>query len=170
MVFHLIDEPDLHRLQTGLLRIDGSKRPSFGAMRTAIAAASACTRQVSWYHTSRVVGAKALFRARPRAAETTLFGISATAGEGAVAKAGIFRVSDALATPDADEIGRSLASRGGATPVLTAAKTIKPGYTPRFEFRGRLAPGHYVYGIRLTAAMNPSRSRTLVSTVFAVGE
>ena len=169
MVFHLVDERDLHRLQTGLLRIDGSKRPSYGAVRAAIARASACTRQPAWYHTSRVVGARAAFSARPRAAQSTLFEISATAGEEAVAKAGIFRVPDALAMPDIGEIGRSLAAAGGTTPVLQAAKTIKPGYTPRFEFRGRLAPGHYVYGIRLTAAMNRDRSHTLVSSTFEVG-
>ena len=168
MVFHLIDEPDLHRLQTGLLRIDGSTRPSYGAMRAAIAAAPGCTRQVPWYHTSRVVGARALFGVRPRAAATTLFGISATAREEAVAKAGIFRVPDALAQPDADEIDRSLAAVGGETPVLQTAKTIKAGHTPRLEFRGSLAPGHYVYGIRLIAVMNPARSRTLVSSVFEV--
>jgi hypothetical protein len=169
MVFHLVDEADLHRMQTGILRLDGSKRPSYGAMRAAIAAASACGRQVGWYHTSRVVGARAVFRERPRSAESTLFGISATAGEEAVAKAGIFRVPDALAKPDAAEIGRSLATLGGATPVLTAAKTIKSGHTPRFEFRGRLAPGHYAYGIRLAAALNRERAQTIVSNVFTVG-
>ena len=114
------------------------------------------------------MGARAVFGERPRAADTPLFGISATAREEAVAKAGIFRVPDAFAEPDFDEIGRSLAAVGGTPPVLKARRTVKPGVTPRFEFRGRLAPGHYVYGIRLTAAMNPDRSQTLVSKVFEV--
>lgn len=168
MVFHLVDEPDLHRLQTGLLRIDRSKRPSYGSMRAAIAGAARCARQVAWYHTSRVVGARAVFGERPRAADTALFGISATASEEAIAKAGIFRVPDAFAEPDFDEIGRSLAAVGGTPPVLMARRTVKPGVTPRFEFRGSLAPGHYVYGIRLTATMNPGRSQTFVSKVFEV--
>jgi hypothetical protein len=169
LVFHLIDEPDLRRFQTGLLRVDRSKRPSYGAVRSAIASTSACGTTVSWSHTSRVVGAKALFGERSRDATNTLFGISATAGEDAVAKAGIFRVPDPLARPEAADIGRSLAARGGATPVLTAVKLVKVGYTPRLEFRGRLAPGHYVYGVRLTAAMNPGRTRILVSPAFTVG-
>jgi hypothetical protein len=37
------------------------------------------------------------------------------------------------------------------------------------EFRGRLAPGYYVFGVRLAAAMNRGRSQTLVSKPFKVG-
>ena len=47
---------------------------------------------------------------------------------------------------------------------------MKAGYTPRFEFHGKLKPGFYVYAIRLTAAMNPGRAQTLVSNVFRVGQ
>lgn len=169
MVFHLVDEVDLGRFQTGLLRIDGSERPSYDAMRRAIAAAGACAAPVSWTHASGVVGAKALFAAQDRPARQAVFGMSASASEDASAKAGIFRVAGPAAKPKPQLIGRSLASRGGNPPVSTAAKEIKAGFTPRFEFRGRLAPGHYVFGIRLVASMNASRSQTFVSNVFRVG-
>jgi hypothetical protein len=90
-------------------------------------------------------------------------------GRDASARAGIFRVGGPAAKPKPESIGRSLASRSGTSPTLTAVKEIKAGYTPRFEFRGRLTPGHYVYGIRLVSAMNGSRSQTFVSNVFRVG-
>jgi hypothetical protein len=169
MVFHLVDEIDLGRFQTGLLRIDGSERPAYGAMRGAIGAAGSCATPVSWTHATGVVGAAALFGARNRPARTGVFGISATASEDAVAKAGIFSVGGPAAKPSPASIGRSLASLGGKAPKLTAVKEIKAGYTPRLELRGRLAPGHYVYGVRLVSTMNGSRSQTFVSSVFRVG-
>ncbi|HEU0303479.1 MAG TPA: hypothetical protein VFR32_02755 [Gaiellaceae bacterium] len=168
LVFHLIDEPDLRRFQTGPLRIDRSKRPSFGALRSAIAGAGSCARRAAWWPTRGVVGAKAVFGERARTADSTLFGISATAGEDAFAKAGIFRVPDALTRPTVEDVGRSLASRREEELVLRASTLVKAGHTPRLEFRGRLAPGHYVYGIRLTSSMNPDRTRTIVSRVFEV--
>jgi len=138
-------------------------------MRAAIASASACGPLTAWNHASGVVGAQALFGERSHPARRAVFGISATAAEDAVAKAGIFRVPGSKAKPKTGLIERSLSSRGGATAVLTAAKPVKAGYTPRVEFRGRLSPGYYVFGIRLTAAMNAGRSQTLVSRVFKVG-
>ena len=99
-----------------------------------------------------------------------MFGISATAAEDAVAKAGIFRVPGSKTKPKAREIERSLTSRGGVTkPVLTALTEVKAHYTHRVEFRGRLAPGHYVFAVRLASTMNPSRSQTLISESLEVG-
>jgi hypothetical protein len=83
-----------------------------------------------------------------------------------MAKAGVFRMPDALTTPDADEIGRSLASQGGQTPVLSATEPVRAGRKPLIELQGSLPPGHYVFGLRLTATLNSNRSRTLVSPVF----
>jgi hypothetical protein len=37
-------------------------------------------------------------------------------------------------------------------PVRSVSKLVKAGWTPRFELRGRLKPGWYVYAIRLQAA------------------
>jgi hypothetical protein len=171
MVFHLVDESDLNRFQTGLLRADRSERPSYGAARDAIAAAASCAAPTSWTHATGVAGAKAVFAERNHPATRAIFGISATASEDAAAKAGMFRVGGPKARPQPAEISRSLASASGpSTPALTAIKLVKAGYTPRFEFRGRLQPGYYVFAIRLSAAMNPARSQTLVSRVFKVGK
>ena len=53
--------------------------------------------------------------------------------------------------------------------MLTVLTEVKAYYTHRMEFRGRLAPGHYVFAVRLTSTMNPSRSQTLISKSFKVG-
>ena len=170
MVFHLIDEVDLGRFQTGLLRVDGSERASYDSMRAAIASAPSCGLLTAWSHATSVVGAQAIFDTRNQPARRAVFGISATAAEDAVAKAGIFRVPGSKAKPKAREIERSLTSRGGVTkPVLTVLTEVKAHYTHRMEFRGRLAPGHYVFAVRLASTMNPSRSQTLISKSFEVG-
>ena len=52
---------------------------------------------------------------------------------------------------------------------MTTTKLVKAGHKPRLEFRGQVAPGHYVYGLRLTATMSQGRSKTFVSKVFRVG-
>jgi hypothetical protein len=170
MVFHLVDERDLGRFQTGLLRLDRSERPSYDSMRAAITSAPSCGPLTAWNHATGVVGAQAVFGTRRQPAGQAVFGISTTAAEDAFAKAGIFRVPGSRAKPKTGVIERSLSSYRGATrPVLTAVKEVKAGYTPRIEFRGRLAAGHYVFGVRLTAAMNRGRSQTLVSKTFRVG-
>ena len=170
MVFHLVDEVDLGRFQTGLLRIDGSERPSYDAMRAAIVSAPSCGPLTAWSHATGVVGAQAVFGTQDQPARRAVFGISATAAEDAVAKAGIFRVPGSKAKPKTGEIERSLASPGRSDEAgAHGREEVKAGYTPRMEFRGRLAPGHYVFGVRLTAAMNPGRSQTLVSKTFKVG-
>jgi hypothetical protein len=170
MVFHLVDETDLNRFQTGLLRADRSERASYGAVREAIAGASSCGAPTPWTHTNGVVGAKALFAERNHPATRAIFGISATAEEDADARAGIFRVRGPKAKPKPGEIDRSLAAAASSVPALSATKPVKAGYTPRFEFRGRLKPGYYVFAIRLSATMNAGRSQTLVSRVFQVGK
>ena len=170
MIFHLVDEADLNRFQSGLLRINRSKRPSYGAVAKAIKTAGACGSRASWKPARGVIGAKAIFETQDRPVDRTLFGISVTASEDAVAKAGIFRVSGPDATPELGEVARSLAvSSGELTPALRVTKTVKAGYTPRIDFRGSLGPGHYVYGVHLRAAVKPGRTATLLSGTFAIG-
>jgi hypothetical protein len=166
MVFHLIDEVDLGRFQSGLLRVNGSPRPSFDAVRAAIAAAGSCSTPHLWSHTTGVLGAGATFDANDVSTRQTVFGLSATAAEPADGKAGIFRLGGPRVRRT--DIERSLAGVTTARPLLSAGKLVKAGYNPRFEFHGQLAPGYYVYAVRLTAEMNASRVQTLVSPVFRV--
>jgi hypothetical protein len=169
-VLHLVDDPELGRFQTGLLRLDFSERPSYAAVQKAIAAARTCKAEAKWSHATGVVGAKAIFHARDHPASKAIFGISTRAQEEARAKAGMFRVAGPSAKPTRDEVARSLARatrHSGA--ALTTRKLVRAGHKPRLEFRGQLSPGYYVYGLRLIASMNPERSRTFVSKVFRIG-
>jgi hypothetical protein len=170
LLLHMVDDPDLGRFQTGLLRLDLSERPSYAAVRKAIAGARNCKTLKSWRHVTGVVGAKAFFEARDHPARKAIFGISTRAAEEARAKAGMFRVGGPEAKPRAEEVARSLSrATRDTTAVMTTAKLVKAGHKPRLEFRGLVAPGYYVFGLRLTATMSPDRSRTFVSKVFRVG-
>ena len=170
LLLHLVDDPDLGRFQTGLLRLDLSERPSYAAVRKAIAAARKCATLKTWTHATGVVGAKAIFEARDHPARKAIFGISTRAAEEARAKAGMFRVRGPDAKPRTDELARSLARATRDTDaVMTTTKLVKAGHKPRLEFRGQVAPGYYVYGLRLTATMSQDRSKTFVSKVFRVG-
>ncbi|HEX2310729.1 MAG TPA: hypothetical protein VHH91_08435, partial [Vicinamibacterales bacterium] len=170
LLLHMVDDPDLGRFQTGLLRLDLSERPAYAAVRKAIAAARNCKLLTSWTHATGVVGAKAIFDARDHPARKAIFGISARAAEEARAKAGMFRVSGPGAKPATDEVARFLSRATRDTgAVRSTRKLVKAGHKPRLEFRGQVAPGYYVFGLRLTATTNPDRSRTFVSKVFRVG-
>lgn len=168
LIFHLVDEPDLARFQSGLLRADGSARPSYAAVGQAIAQAGSCPAPHTWSHTTGVVGAGASFDARDVWWKQAVFGLSVTAAEEATARAGIFRVSR-RAGLTAEEAGRALASAAAETsPVRSETKLVKAGHSPRLELRGRLEPGSYVLAVRLVSTMNPNRSQTLVSRIFRV--
>ena len=169
MVFHLVDEADLNRFQSGLLRINRSKRPSYGAVAKAIRTAGACGSRASWKPARGVIGAEAIFGTQDHPAGRTLFGLSVTAKEDAMARAGIFRMSGPDARPEPGEVARSLAvASGELTPALKVGKIVKAGYTPRIEFRGSLEPGHYVYGVHLRAAVKPGRTTTFLSSTFEI--
>jgi hypothetical protein len=57
LFFGLIDEANLDRWQAGLVRADKTRRPAWGAVRTALAAGCRA-KQAVWRHTEAVVGAK----------------------------------------------------------------------------------------------------------------
>jgi hypothetical protein len=170
LFFLLKDEPNLKGLQSGLLRLDGSERPSYTSVRDAIASAANCGAQHVWVHAGGVVGANASFTGSAQPASQDVFTMTARADEGADAVAGLFRVASAASKPSALKIGRTLGGgAGGARAVVVAAAPVKPGASSRYEFNGTLPPGYYVYAIRLTAEMNASRSTTLVGPPFRVG-
>src|SRR5213078_3101961 len=61
--FHLVDERDLDRWQSGLLRLDASKRPSFASVKNAIAQTQGkcALTPPGWSHISTVSGASVVF-------------------------------------------------------------------------------------------------------------
>jgi hypothetical protein len=167
LFFHLVDEPALQRFQSGLLRRNLSLRPAFAAVKDGIEAAdTSCSDTKAWRHATRVIGARAVFDLATKASRVRVFGLTAAASEDADATAGIFR-----ADADVPRLGdlRTALSTGPTTgAVLKTEKLIKANRAPRFEFRGTLSPGRYVYAIWMRATLNPSRTSLFRSGVFEV--
>ena len=152
--FHLYDETDLDRWQSGLVRADGSKRPAYGAVKSAIAQYGTCTRgPVKWSHTTIVRGAKARFGKQ----------LAVTAQEGATYRAAVIRL------PLRGGLSRAAIKRAllaGRSPRRAAIATgaVQPyRFKPVLLNTRRLKPGRYVIAVGFAATMNSSR------TSFAFG-
>lgn len=159
--FHLRDEADRRRFQSGLLRLDGSPRLSYAAVKDAIVQAATCTgRPVRWQPAKGVIGVKAAWpkvRRLPRGPVVLRFQL--TAEERATYRAQLV----ALARPAK---GKKLVNVRG--PLAAAGGEIRAYFRPFVTFRGRLTPGTYVVKVKVAAAMNPSRTTTLTSRPFVV--
>jgi hypothetical protein len=170
-LFHLVDESDLDRFQSGLVRADGTHRPSYDAVKSAIAETGGlCSGAPAWWrHSATVAGTAAEFGAGRRGAR---FGFGLRAKEAAGYSAGIFRAGGrGLTESDRGAIAAALAASGPAPGLVARASGAVRAYWPsRVVFGARtLAPGWYVYAVRLAASMNPSRTALLVGTPFQVG-
>jgi hypothetical protein len=169
-LFHLVDEADLDRFQSGLIRADGSKRPSYSAVKEAIAeTGGVCTgAPATWRHSTTVAGPGAFFGRRTRAR----FGFGVTTKEAAGFRAGIFRVRDGrgLSERDRSQVAAALASNGSAPGLVSrSAGTLRAYWTADVTFGARsLSPGWYAYAVRLAASMNPARTSLLVGPPFRV--
>ena len=159
-----IDETQLSGFQSGLERADGSKRPSYNTVKSALAAGPRCAGSpVAWGHTNAVVGARALFG--PTNAthwwKQRVWSFGVRVGEDATYRASI--------VPAAGRATLSVRQAMKVKPVLTTHGYAKAAWTPlvRFPLK-RLAPGRYAYMIDLHAAVAPGRSRVLVSRTFVV--
>jgi hypothetical protein len=165
-LFHLMDEPDLGRWQSGLIRADGSHRPSYDSVKQTIAQTKGTCQdiQTAWVHNPKVVlpfAAWASRRVFPRTRKQWSF--RAGAGEEAIFRAGIFKAGTKKGV-----IARRLAT-GRPKPVATAIGRIKAtGRVVSFP-RRKLKPGRYVFAIRLAATMNLQRVSVLVGPAFRVG-
>jgi hypothetical protein len=166
-LLHLRDDADLERFQSGVRRADGSARPAYAAVRTAVAKAKrGCAgKRVSWHHASGVIGRRADFRtgsgfmSRLRRS----WGFSVTAAEEATYTGAIFPAAAATTSI------RSLTSKRATGAVMRTSGRVRAGWKPRLRFMGYLKPGSYVYAVRLRASMNPRRTSVLVSRPFVVG-
>ena len=164
--FHLIDETDLERWQSGLERADGSHRPSYDAVKQTIAQThgNCPATPVRWRHVTGVVlPVVAWGSLKPQPLKRTRWSFGAGAGEEADFRAGLFK-----AGPSKTVLGKRLAA-GRPKPLLFAHGLIKAGsrlvsFPPR-----RLKRGLYVYAIRMSATMNAKRASVLVSRPFRVG-
>jgi hypothetical protein len=165
-LFHLVDEPNLDRWQSGLERADGSHRAAYDAVKNTIARTHGnCQgRRVRWRHATAVVLPVAAWGnlRKPQPGRRTGWSFKAGAGEEATFRAGIFTAGlkkGVLAWRLASGRPRPLLFSRGR---ITAKKRVV-----RFPQR-RLKPGKYVYAIRMSATMNPVRVSVLVSRAFRV--
>jgi hypothetical protein len=138
LFFHLVDEDDLDRFQSGLVRADRTLRPSFGAVRDAIAAsADGCLgRPVAWRHARGVVGARVSFqgrRVRVQTQEDATYTVAVLNGGGRVTK---------------------------VNGMAKAYWDVRPVLRP-------LRAGRYSLQVTLRSAINPSRVSTFTSGQFA---
>jgi hypothetical protein len=163
--FHLMDEPDLNRWQSGLQRVDLTHRPSYDAVKqTLVDTGGKCQgTPVAWRHAAGVTRPRALFGVRNRASTWKRWTFRTGAGEEATFRAGIFPV-----TVGKRAIGRRLTS-GRPAPVLKARGTIAAKNRVVSFTARRLKPGRYVFAVRMVATMNTQRTSLFVSRAFRVG-
>ena len=170
-LFHLGDEKDLGRFQSGLVHADGSHRPSYDAVKAAIAETRGlCTgTAVAWRHSTAVAGASADFGRRAHGR----LGFAVTAQEAASVRAGIFRVgsSRGLSERDREWVAAALASNM-ATPglVIRASGGARAYWRTDMTLGARsLSTGWYAYAVRFAASTNSGRTSLLVGRPFHVG-
>ena len=173
LYYGLVDEPDLDRWQAGLMRADGTRRPSYGAVKSALARGLAkCNRRpVAWRHSTVVVGASAKFGERRRSARDTNWTFVASSEEASLSSAAMYRLKGRrLSAKGRKQLLAAVGVKRTPKAVFTARGKVRAhlGTFVRFK-RKRLAPGYYVFAIRLRAEMNPTRATALVGRPFAVG-
>jgi hypothetical protein len=167
--FGLIDEPDLDRFQAALLRRDGSARPSYDSVRSAIAETGGRCGGAprTWRHTTAVVDAGTDFGAdlgRVRHWKQKAWSFSVTAGEEATFRAAVVPVT---AGAGKAQVARALQ---GTRVALRAEGKITAHWKPRVSFpKRRLPAGRYVYAVEIAATMNPARTNVFSSSPFRVG-
>jgi hypothetical protein len=173
LYYGLVDEPDLDRWQAGLIRADGTRRPSFNSVRTALQRGLArCSRRpTTWRHTTKVVGATARFGERRRSASDTAWAFAAASEEASTFHAAMYRLRGTRLSPrDRKKLLAAVGRRRSPKPVFSGRGRARAhtGTFVRFP-RRRLAPGRYVFAIRFKAEMNPARQTVLISKPFGVG-
>jgi hypothetical protein len=163
LLFHLVDEPDLRGFQSGLIRADGSLRPSYGAVRSAIGQTGGrCTGTMTrWSHQVDVAGAQVSFGDPAANGVPTA---TATAEEAAVYSVALVPVDGAPTNEERAFIERSLA---------TASRDGFDGQVPPYGHVQTtvVAPesGTYVEAVLLSASTDAARTSFFVSAPFTLG-
>jgi hypothetical protein len=176
LFFNLVDEANLDRWQSGLMRADWTRRPSYAVVKGSIAAGQThCAgRPVAWRHEYRPVGVHLSFigGTRGRSARNTAWSFVAGSEEGTMYTAGLFRVSGPRKVSPTlrARIVRSLRSARSSGAVLRSSGKLTGGWDRVIAFPAkRLKPGFYVYAARIVAEINPSRKASYVGRPFSVG-
>jgi hypothetical protein len=177
LFFNLVDEPNLGRWQSGLLRADWTRRPSYGFVKSSITAGVArCRgrRPVAWRHAHKVVNARVRFPdwRRVRSDRSKTWSFAAGAEEGTLFTAALFRVKRAGTVPAGTRgaFSRALRSSRVRGAALKLSGKLLTDWDAVITLPAkRLKPGYYAYGIRLTAELNVARKAVFVSRAFRVG-
>jgi len=175
LFFNLVDEADLDRWQSGLLRADWTLRPAYGIVKGAISAGQTrCSgRRVAWRHEYRPVGVYLSFvrGARARSARNKAWSFVAGSDEGTLYTAGLFRVARAGAVSPTlrARISRALRSSRAPGAALKSSGRLVGGVDRVVSLPSkRLKPGFYVYAARIVAELNLARRATYVGLGFRV--
>ena len=164
--FHLVDETELDRWQSGLERVDGSHRPSYDSVKQTIAQTGGNCQgtAVVWRHATGVILPTVAWGSlAPQPLNRKGWRFTAGAGEEVAYVAGLFK-----AGPSKAAIAKRLAG-GRPKPLLTAKGTINATNRLVTLPPRKLKRGSYVYAIRMSATMNSTRVSVLVSRSFRVG-
>jgi hypothetical protein len=145
LFFLLRDEPNLERWQAGMVRADGSPRPSFESVKATMAQTGGrCSGRLrSWRHTTKVIGAKVKFPGkRVLPARRLSPAVVANAQEDALVEAGVYR---------------------GSRRILRRKTTVKAYRSRIVRLSARFRPGRYQFRVTFRAAMNTTRKRTFAA-------
>ncbi len=152
LFFLLRDEPNLDRWQAGLIRADGTLRPSFDAVKNAVATTSGrCPGAMrSWRHTTRVEGARVKWPAKLRLpARKLTLAMVVNAEEDARVEAGLFT------------------ARGKR--VMKQSGNVNAYRSRIVRFSKRFRPGRYVFRVTVKAQLNGARKSTFSKPLVITG-
>jgi hypothetical protein len=172
LFYRLIDESDLTRWQSGLLRADGSPKPSYAAVQQAMAQTGGrCTSTMrNFQHITSVEGANATFQISRKPARATAFSFTVTAEENASVTGRILKVKTPSGLSSAQRNSLSTSFATATSSVANATGKLQARWAPVVKFpQKRLKAGWYVYAVQLTSEVNPNRTSTFVSGAFRVG-
>jgi hypothetical protein len=171
LFFHLVDEHDLDRFQSGLMRADWTKRPSYDAVKSRIAQLTTpdgvrCAgKAVQWRHATGVAGAtvafgRGSFRVRATEEATYAAGFLPVDSLRGLSRLELLGLREALDRPR--RFGPAL--QPAAAGLLRAYVSHGIGLS-----RLPLLQGSYVPVVRVSATMNPERASLFVGRAFSVG-
>jgi hypothetical protein len=177
LFFNLVDEANLDRWQSGLLRADWTPRPAYAIVKGSILAGQTRCQgaKIRWRHAFKPVGVTVGFLggSRARSERNRAWSFLAGSEEGTLYTAALFRVKRAgkVSAPVRARITRSLRTSRAKGAVLKASGKLVGGWDKVITLPSRrLKPGYYVYGARVVAEMNLARKAAYVGRAFAVGK
>ena len=152
LFFLLRDEPNLDRWQAGLVRADGTRRPSFDSVKAAMAQTSGrCQGEMrSWRHSTRVEGARVKWPRQMRLpARKLTLALVLNAEEDARFEAGLYN------------------ARGKR--VLKQTGSVNAYRSKIVRFSKRFRPGRYSFRVTLKADMNTGRKSSFSAPLRITG-